>query len=100
MSHADIVREEERILQEMSVRSLAKAEEVVYFNKLNKLKKRRIELPKESEKVNGSDDKSDEVISHRNAVEKLKQIKATLTDRTVDIDSKIESIEDDIVDFE
>lgn len=65
-----------------------------------KLKKRKIELPKETENVNISDDKGDEINSHRNAVEKLKQIKGTLTDKSVDIESKIESIEDDIVDFE
>lgn len=74
----------------MSTRNLSKAEEVELSNILNKLNKRKIELPKSTERVNASDDKKDDEISfHRNAVEKLKTIKATLADRSVDIDSKI-----------
>jgi hypothetical protein len=52
---------------------------------LNKLKKRKTELPKESEIIQTSEDRRNEVFSHRNAVEKLKQFKANLADKSLDI---------------
>ena len=61
MSYADLVREEDRITHEMSTRNLSKAEEVELSNKLNKIKKRKVEVPKESAGSHVNDDKLGEV---------------------------------------
>lgn len=42
MNFQELVKEEERITHEMSIRNLSKAEEVDMSNKLNKIKKRKI----------------------------------------------------------
>ncbi len=46
MNYADLIMEEERITHEMSTRNLSKVEEVELSNKLNKIKKRKTEVPK------------------------------------------------------
>lgn len=42
MNYQELIKEEDRITQEMSIKKLTKAEEVELSSKLNKIKKRKV----------------------------------------------------------